>query len=347
MQKKSVDLQVLRFFAALMVVISHVGFYISERTGTEHNYWRAGVRGVDIFFVISGYVMAASFYSIKYKNDSWKKFISDRFSRILPLYWLITTLKLALTFLLPGASLHNKINIINFLKSLFFIPYKNLEMHYEPIVGVGWTLNFEMFFYFIVAMLIAFNFDISIYCFIIFSLISIVGELNFETGLFIDFYFNSIIMEFFFGIIIFRYVKNINKIIACAFVFFGFLALISSKENFAFINSNIPRFILNGLPAALIVAGILFLGLDENNCVVKFLSRLGNESYSLYLIHPIIAPAIVIFFAKFGLKSAPIFYFSCILVCIYFSRITYNLIEQPTSKFMKNFFASKFKTKSG
>jgi peptidoglycan/LPS O-acetylase OafA/YrhL len=131
------SIQLLRGIAALSVVYVHVL--------ATPNF---GLFGVDIFFVISGFVMAL----VTTKNTNPTSFFLHRLIRIVPLYWILTTCLVAVIVIAPNLLGSTTLNFANFLKSLFFIPYFKESHLIQPFLFVGWTLNYEMLFYLCIAL---------------------------------------------------------------------------------------------------------------------------------------------------------------------------------------------------
>lgn len=137
------SLQILRLFAASLVVFEHaVGEFSSIRP--------FGYIGVDIFFVISGYVIGMS------EVRSPKRFLIKRLIRIIPLYWLVSVFFLIAVLFVDGATSHSKVDWYYWFSSLFFFPVSNSQIEFYPFFKIGWSLNFEMLFYitFAVAMFV-------------------------------------------------------------------------------------------------------------------------------------------------------------------------------------------------
>jgi len=82
-------IQALRFVAAMLVVLAHSTAMVNERMHLDMFKWRAGWSGVDIFFVISGFVMAISSGGLMQRANGWKMFLARRLIRIVPLYWVV------------------------------------------------------------------------------------------------------------------------------------------------------------------------------------------------------------------------------------------------------------------
>ena len=139
-------IQALRFIAAFAVVIVHSTFYTKERLADISLYDR-GTNGVRLFFVISGFVMIASTLGLVDRPKAGVVFAVKRLIRIVPVYWVATLFKLAIMLIIPGAALHAALDTDYIVKSFFFIPALNSDLKLYPVLGVGWTLNFEIFFY--------------------------------------------------------------------------------------------------------------------------------------------------------------------------------------------------------
>lgn len=139
-------IQVLRFFAAFVVLIYH-----SFRTfgpGEIYGFTKIATNnfsfGVDIFFIISGFVIYISYHQ-RPKKPLY--FLIDRIIRIAPLYWVFTFIVAIMAFADPSITPSTGFEIHNFARSLFFIPSHNPAGGIMPILPVGWTLNYEVIFY--------------------------------------------------------------------------------------------------------------------------------------------------------------------------------------------------------
>src|SRR4051794_40777008 len=132
--------QALRFVAALLVVMTHATLYTSERLDDSLPVWHFGEVGVDIFFVISGFVMMVSTQRLVGRRDGWKYFWMRRTIRIVPLYWIATTIKLLALVVAPAAILHATLDPRDVVLSYLFLPSYNVDGLVQPLLGVGWTL---------------------------------------------------------------------------------------------------------------------------------------------------------------------------------------------------------------
>jgi exopolysaccharide production protein ExoZ len=261
------NIQVLRAFAALSVLFLHTVYAVNDynffQLTTNFSSW--GAFGVDIFFIITGFIMIY----IKRSQKNPLYFLKKRISRILPLYWFFNILYLFLFILFPTSFRTLQISYDNFFLSLFFLnQYINLRM---PIISMGWTLEYEMLFYLLFAICMFVKNIKLFYFFIIFLLLL----LSFLDLLFI---------EFLFGILIGIFYINKNKLIKKIFknysyfiLIFGFVTLFIS----IFFYEETHRAIKYGIPCAFIFLGSIF----SKQISSKYIIFLGNASYSIYLSH--------------------------------------------------------------
>jgi peptidoglycan/LPS O-acetylase OafA/YrhL len=127
-----VSIQLLRAIAALSVV------YVHCTTAGDYNFFSTGTFGVDIFFIISGFIIA---YMV---SKTTEDFLIKRIIRIVPLYFLATVAMALTVMFFPNHIRSTTISVSGFMKSILFIP--GPENRGQPILGQGWTLNYEMFF---------------------------------------------------------------------------------------------------------------------------------------------------------------------------------------------------------
>jgi exopolysaccharide production protein ExoZ len=132
-----VSIQYLRAVAALAVV----AFHALEATPTR---FPVGAAGVDVFFVISGFIMWTLTESAEAAPAS---FLWRRFIRVTPPYWVATLLVAAIALLRPHFLWMPPVTWDRLAKSLLFIPHLDAWGQPHPVVTQGWTLNYEMFFY--------------------------------------------------------------------------------------------------------------------------------------------------------------------------------------------------------
>lgn len=144
------SLQSLRSIAAIMVVAFHSYVHLDARgiIAGIPAIVDAGRAGVDIFFVISGFIMVYISQDNFGRPGAPADFLIRRIIRVLPVYWLYTFLIASILFVAPHLFSQGKSFDLNHLMaSLLFIPWENSIGDIKPVLNVGWTLNFEMYFY--------------------------------------------------------------------------------------------------------------------------------------------------------------------------------------------------------
>src|ERR1700733_14307006 len=134
-ERKYQGLQILRITAACMVLLTHSTFYASERLDKHFRVWGNGATGVDIFFVLSGFVMIYSSTKLMNDRNGWKIFAERRIVRIVPIYWITTTIKVIALLLTTGYVLHAKFSAVKTLESFLFLPARNSEGYIGPVLG--------------------------------------------------------------------------------------------------------------------------------------------------------------------------------------------------------------------
>jgi exopolysaccharide production protein ExoZ len=134
-------LQLMRALACLAVVVYHAAEMWRTRLSPGGTVvWPLGAAGVDVFFVISGFVMVLS----ASRRANWRAFLRARLRRIVPLYWLCSLAKMGGLFAAGDTA---RLGLSYCLRSLLFLPVHDAAGLLKPVLPVGWTLSFEMLFY--------------------------------------------------------------------------------------------------------------------------------------------------------------------------------------------------------
>lgn len=120
------SIQILRFLAAAIVVVAHAtqAYLIKVQGADGSGYWHLGTFGVDVFFVISGFVMVAASDRLGRNLAAAWLFLKRRFVRVVPLYWFYTTAKIAIVFLFPFASEKRGAQLFSYYIELPFFPFE-------------------------------------------------------------------------------------------------------------------------------------------------------------------------------------------------------------------------------
>ncbi|MGZ5810565.1 MAG: acyltransferase family protein, partial [Xanthobacteraceae bacterium] len=268
----------LRFLAAAAVVAFHAwGIapkYISVPPDTLSFGLPHAGHGVDLFFVISGFII---FYATQ-RPISPAAFLRRRIERIVPLYFFVIFALTLLAITLPATfGTPHWFTPRHILKSLAFISFTDGEM---PVVYLGWSLEYEMYFYLAVALLIAFSRNVWRDIVVMFSALTIAGQIpGIASALgHYAFFVDPLILEFVFGVLV-----------GSAFIHrrIDWPMLLAAGAAIATLLVTDPssRAIVYGLPSAALVAAAAWISRvrPDASWAERALARLGDASYSIYL----------------------------------------------------------------
>jgi len=282
-------LQYLRALAALAVVYHHV---VEQLPQHESTLPAGGAFGVDVFFVISGFIMIW----IARDTDTPGRFLRNRISRVVPLYWFFTLLMAAILLVAPQLFESSTLDLPTLLGSLFFLPHESSAHpgRLWPLVAPGWSLNYEMYFYtlFAASMVFALRWRVAVVGALLTSAFVAgclwaggvergVGDTTGgPAGALASFVSNTVVFEFVFGMalaVAYRRAaasgRTLSGATATCLIVLGSSLLLLDLPGL-----HIVRY---GLPAALVVAGCLYLTLPRWSLG----ELLGDASYALYLSH--------------------------------------------------------------
>lgn len=282
------SLQFLRFVAASLVVLHHS---IKEFSGTP----AFGEFGVDIFFVISGFIMS------HITQDNHEQFFTRRLIRIVPLYWMFTGAMAVIAYLTPHLLVSVKWDVVHAVASLVFVPWWMDTLEFEPLLPMGWTLNFEIWFYllFYTAMQITFVYREVTCALLIVAIYLLTNLLPLDRTASLSFYANSIILEFILGMALAMLYRNKKAAFDRApgvVVLFGVVLAFGMFYYTTYIsNLHVPRFVYSGLPAGVCVMTCLCA--EESfkqfrGGVISAVLVGGEISYPLYLLHMFVIAAL-------------------------------------------------------
>lgn len=319
------NIQALRAFAAINVVFLHV-IKTASTYGQSTDYlsflagW--GANGVDIFFVISGFVML---HTQMQKKRHTGAFLKSRILRIVPIYWLITLFVVAVYYAVPGIFRSMELSGTIILSSLLFSSL--LVLGEPPIVYVGWTLEWEMLFYFVFGLSLFLRSWVHV--FLVVSLV--LAGVSLASGDFIS-------LEFLFGMAVaYFYNKGfeIREKTGVLIFVFGMLLLCASLSSELEVDPT-NRVIIWGVPSFFIVFGLLFATQISN----RFLVYLGDASYSIYLVQILTIPA---FYKVSSIVLRPVngdvLSILCLISSVAAGCLVFSMIEKPMTKKMKRAFS--------
>ena len=361
MNRKLESLQALRGVAALLVLLFHYRFYLRGDDESGTTIWDAlfgwGIIGVDIFFIISGFIMVYTTQHYMQGCSSAKRFLLNRAIRIIPLYYF----GLLVAFLFGGAmsTFHYPEKVQNLLSALTFTVYKtSVTPHYIDDAGmynIRWTLNYEIYFYLAFALCLMMKHRIlALICWgglmtcIIPALagfqptLSVQGY-DFQTPT-IAFITNPLLLEFLIGVFagyiylqLKRRVVSVKLPLISSVIAIGLLSYIVFGVYFGSIRAlNLESTIVLGLL-------VLFLTLGEQVLqayIPQVLKYVGNISFSLYLLHNPIGIAVMKQMGLVGqsaFKGIPTILLATLL-SILVAHLTHKYIEVGLTRTLKNKF---------
>lgn len=268
-------IQYLRGVAALMVVFHHARGHGAQQFG----WGEFGAAGVDIFFVISGYIMVlttcrpAESAAAVGRLGLFRDFMIRRFIRIVPLYWLALLLAWRQELLQWQLS-------PDMLKDLLFLPRFHAQNSGDiwPRLVPGWTINAELFFYLIFgASFLVGRYRHAVIVLTLFLLMAagLVLAPNDAPG---KFYTDPVLFEFGLGVTLYfvnRALPALPAWLALGMLLLSALLLVQE-------NQGVHRLISDGLPAFFMVWSMLHVCRHDR---FPLLRSLGDASYSIYLFH--------------------------------------------------------------
>ena len=326
--------QILRAFAAGAVLLHHA---IQQANGARVAlapkwFTTSGAAGVDIFFVISGFIMAYICFRQGPKVPSAPRFLIDRATRVFPLYWLC-----CLGILLVAA--------VGFLRSLRTDPADIIQSlllvpHQGRLLGVAWTLEYEVYFYLVFAMFLPLRspkWTISGTCLAV-ALVCFAARFLPE-GTARSFLGEPIVLEFCGGLLLgwahlsgARWIRVPGLVAAAAAVLITIAPIFVPHETTDGL-SGIARVIWWGLPSLLIVAYALQPG-AFGSLLRGTMLRLGNASYALYLSHAFLMIGYAVLLNKTGLGQFNQVPVVALLIALAFlvSVIVHEHVELPLTR---------------
>lgn len=324
------NIQVLRFIAAASVLTKHtLEIFFPPTIALLRLPWNGGV---DLFFVISGFIMAWLGREQFGQPGAAGRFLARRAIRIIPAYWFFTLLMVALLAIAPQAARNTVLGLSEVVTSLLFIPWpRPTDGIVVPLLSQGWTLNYEAFFYlcFSLALLLRNGRWLLI---VTFLGLATAGALADPKSTFGWFYTRPIILEFAAGILL----ESIHHrglrlrplaIAACL------AAAIAAYLAFPGLPMNGSRLTDRGLSAILIAAAfILARQPAKPGPLRRALSLGGDASYTIYLSHPFTINATAVLFSALGLRLSALGAFLAFALSIGFAALFYFVVEKPVTK---------------
>ncbi|GHE39751.1 acyltransferase family protein [Sphingobacterium griseoflavum] len=288
MNAKIESLQIIRAVAAILVVICHI--WNDGWLGAE--IVALGGYGVDLFFILSGFIMCLTVkLNSKSKSANAFYFLSKRIVRIFPIYIIC-----AVPLLLFNIKAEGPKDMFFYVGNFFLLPSFNANLDYRLVLGPGWTLVYEMIFYYIFSLLMLLTLSKrSLLQFIIGSMLCIVSiyrlfNLQGPQGGWVNISYilgDTLLINFVLGIVCF-YIYEALKGKVKIKISYGliFLLIMTVFAAYLYSEKGLPRLIAYGLPAFFSVSFLTLTNhISLENKGLKSLVAIGNASYSIYLTH--------------------------------------------------------------
>jgi exopolysaccharide production protein ExoZ len=358
-EKRLLALQTLRAIAATMIVFLHaeelVAIHAAAHQGSFSHLrvFPLGV-GVDLFFVISGFVVAYASKSLFAAPGGRWEFMRRRLIRIVPLYW--TALTLRLLALAVGFSLGTKIfpDAMAIATSYLFIPYDSRGFGPDypfPVLDLGWTLNYEMFFYFLFACFIGLRRDVAVLAVVACLSTGIVLATLFPpTNLEIRFWLHPIALEFACGTLIallflrglvLPRIVRLGLIVVAVCIWLVPVSWFGNDFGPGFYSW--VRFMIWGVGAVLIVVAAALGPTSFKSVWSRTIADLGDSSYALYLMHPFVFLVVKAILSKVVVPE--MLYWPLVIaisgLAIVSAALFHKLAEVPVITFLRKVTASR------
>ena len=323
-------IQILRAAAACSVVAHHVLYYAIARgliAGDKNG--SVFEAGVDLFFVISGFIMMVVTDPDRAGELSAARFCKSRFARIIPLYWIYTILLAAVCFVEPLLFRSVTVTAEVLWHSFFLVPLRDGDA-VAPVLRVGWTLVYEAWFYAFIAATLRFElWRRALVAAIIFGVTVIAANivsLDTELGRYLA---NTMMFEFLAGMLIYMgYRRGIRLPSATPLAIMSIGLTWLAASTFIGLPTLQTRFAMWGIPAAMIVIGALQLP-DVKGLAGRVLQVLGDASYSIYLSHLFTIGAVYWALEFIGILAPAAFVGAALLASVGVGVVSYWMLERP------------------
>jgi peptidoglycan/LPS O-acetylase OafA/YrhL len=328
------NLQALRIYAAIPVILYHTNFRLP---GVRP----IGVFGVHMFFLLSGYIMASIC-----DTDS-TAFVRRRLIRIIPLYWTLTLLLYSVAWKFPHLMNATRALPSELLKSLFFVPFQKSNGLYQPILFVGWTVNYEMFFYMMLSIAVLINKRrAALLGGSIMLAVMAACSLFAATSAVARFYSDTVLLECILGLVSYYCVRAVSSRLTPAMkpalmvLAIGSLLLLPCIEEFGFM-VYLPNILRFGPGSFVLICSVCLLALLGADFKAGVIVLLGDASYVMYLTHPYIEE----FLDRVVGRFLPIFHIDkpigCLIamgVVLPISAFLYLKVDKPIVRYLSRVF---------
>jgi peptidoglycan/LPS O-acetylase OafA/YrhL len=342
----------MRAIAAWLVVYHHYmqGFHGFNSTSFVGQFFtQVGPFGVDVFFVVSGFIMV---YTLRLGQYTAAEFLLRRVIRIVPAYWFMTLAFMVVLHEFPSTFASRfQWDLSSLALSLLFIPHQHPSgMGGFPLLTVGWTLNYEMFFYaWLSVMLCVFPRAWFGACVASLLAVPVLWNKSWPYGSIVG---GNLLYEFALGMVLAQmYLKGrfTSRYVGASLLVLGILLCWTDFTHRPALNlDRIPLLWRLGLgnltlhaSAAMLVGAALCFEQVFRHRAFRAMRALGDISYSTYLVHPL-ALCVAVYLLGAPPQSRPGEYVALLLytaLTLGLSLLSYRWIEMgPATGLLKRTF---------
>lgn len=355
------SVQALRAVAALLVVWVHsidaAEFFSSPRQSRFFHLENFGACGLDIFFVISGFIVSQVAVRSAERNAAHRfatarEFLTKRITRVYPLYWILTLIVVLEQQLGRYRVPWRSVNWVPTILLLPSFPSQNDPIN-APLLWLGWSLMFEMYFYLVLTAFVAWKPQQVLRNTVTF--LCCMAVLGLAIGIhrpLLVIWMNPMILEFVLGCTIgLLYTStrrsSTTKMGLALAVTGSFLLALTIFTGYG--HASEARWIMTGhscwlrvgvwgVPATLLVGGVIFWNSKMRSFPARLLVFLGDASYSIYLCTIPARSIVEHFWRFFGRLGADAGVFLGALFCTIIGAICYLLLERPLMRAFHNWY---------
>lgn len=354
------SIQALRGIAAILVLFFHIAEFQRQMVGVNspdlvllNGVWNQGWAGVDLFFVISGFIMVYVTRNTGRSLTDIRTFLWARMTRIYPLWWVCCSV-LALYFFITYGMVEAPDRVSSkqeawafFGRSMMLIPQERL-----PLLTLGWTLIHELFFYLVFAAILCAPRKLLPNLLALWIGITLLGYFfvgpHISRGPIFNLIMSPLSLEFIFGALAGLLVVKRRQILPKSIFLAGAILSVLALFLFPYLfgqTTALPRVLVFALPMGALVYGAASLDVEGKFELPVILVHLGNWSYSIYLTHYLVLISLRRVYRELvperlqigssGSLDNILFVVMAIILSIGVASLSYRFIERPSLLFFR------------
>ncbi len=341
-RRKLQSLQAIRAFAALIVVAYHMQILATStlHVDTFGGLFSGGKRGVDVFFVLSGFIIYHVHARDFNKPDRLGRYCYNRAVRVLPALWIVTLLSIPLVFMGSGqAGAAGALSPWNLAASFLLLPQA-----VPALVAVSWTLKFEAFFYVVFALAII-NYRLGAAVFVAWQLLTLLAlfTVDVTASFYAGFYFRPILLEFGVGIACAMFVQRCRtpghapdqRLLVAALLLGVAVFGVACYYDPADMPGATPRSLVFCAGAALILTSLVLLEDAGRFKASRLVLALGGASYAIYLVHWSVIRIEITVAAKLGIALDQVRFVAMALIAVGVGVLFDAFIDRPIQRALR------------